>query len=81
LICDGNVLLAGGWDANGNLLATTEIYVPQTGVFEATIGMTMAVARVSHTATALLDGSVLVAGGDTMTAKATTPVSSAELYP
>ncbi len=59
--CGSVVLIAGGKDASGNVLATAEIYNPATGQFVATGAMTTP--RVGHTATPLSDGRVLITGG------------------
>lgn len=57
----GKVLVAGGADGAGNLVATAELYDPTSGTWSETAPM--AVGRTGHTATALADGKVLVAGG------------------
>jgi hypothetical protein len=78
LLSDGTVLIAGGMDKTGastTLLATAEVFDPGTGKFAPTGSMTQA--RIYHTATRLLDGRVLVAGGTTLNIS---PVASAELY-
>src|SRR5208282_1015423 len=66
VLSSGKVLITGGaTDASENALSSAELYDPVTGIFSAiTVGMTTA--RVSHTATLLQDGRVLVAGGDTI---------------
>ena len=64
LLPDGRVLVTGGFaviQANGVTLASTEIYDPATGNF--TSAGTMIAPRESHTATALSDGKILIAGG------------------
>jgi hypothetical protein len=73
LLQNGNVLVAGGDGANGDLLAATELYDPHTGTWTAT--GTMIEGRSSQTATLLQDGTVLVAGG-----RGRDPLASAELY-
>jgi energy-converting hydrogenase Eha subunit H len=61
----GMVFLAGGYapvtGLNPNAIASTEQYDPKTGVFTATGNMTMP--RYSPTATLLLNGTVLLGGG------------------
>ncbi len=73
----GRVLVVGGadlLDGIGNL-ATAEIYDPLTGRFTRT--GSMAQGRADHTATRLLDGRVLIAGGF---GGGTLPLNSAEIY-
>jgi murein DD-endopeptidase MepM/ murein hydrolase activator NlpD len=65
LLPNGKVLIVGG-DQNlcctGNSLSTAELFDPATNTFSPTGGMTMG--RFQHTATLLLNGQILVAGGD-----------------
>ena len=68
---DGEVLVAGGEDANFNLLSSAELYNPATGQFTPT--GSMATPRAGQSATLLDNGQVLVAGGTGATA-------AAELY-
>ena len=56
----GRILFAGGNGANG-VLASAEVYDPQTKAFTLTVDMTAA--RTDHAATLLLDGTVLITGG------------------
>jgi len=55
------VLIAGGFDTGGNSLASAELYIPSTGTFVPTGSLNNA--RGFSTATALMDGTVLIAGG------------------
>lgn len=77
-LADGRVLVTGGafdgWDYGGPFYASAEIYDPKTGTFTAT--GPMGDTRVSHTATVLSDGRVLIAGGYDGRAD----VDTAELY-
>ena len=61
LLPDGQVLVAGGEDANFNLLSSAELYNPATGKFTPTGSMTTG--RVGQSATLLNNGQVLIAGG------------------
>ena len=72
LLPGGKVLIAGGW-SNGGLLATAEIYDPNTARFTSTGNMSFT--RGDFTATLLANGKVLVAGGEN-----DRPLSSAEVY-
>jgi len=71
LLPDGQVLVAGGEDANFKLLASAELYNPATGTWSVTGSMTTP--RTGQSATLLNNGQVLVAGGTGATA-------AAELY-
>jgi len=61
LLPDGRVLIAGGTSSNTSILASTEIYDPDTGTFRA--AASMIAARRMHTATLLPDDRVLIVGG------------------
>jgi len=77
LLKNGKVLIAGGRGFRLSLdpLDTAELYDPSTGTFFAT--GSMSTARVSHTATLLRNGSVLIAGGE---GKGGIALASAEIY-
>jgi hypothetical protein len=64
---DGTVLVAGGQVGTRVYTATAsaEIYDPAAGTFSPTGDMTTG--RINHTATLLLDGTVLIAGGEGLT--------------
>ncbi len=76
LLRTGTVLVTGGCAGTGceRILASTERYDPRTRTFAAAAPMTLP--RASHTATQLLDGRVLVAGGWT----GTSATAAAEIY-
>lgn len=83
LLSNGKVLIAGGFSQVGLTiegLSSAELYDPATGSFSAT--GSMSVPRVSHTATLLPDGRVLIAGGYAgfTNQEAAGATSSAELY-
>jgi N-acetylneuraminic acid mutarotase len=75
LLNDGTVLIAGGFDNNGNTLSSAEIYDPVAGTF--TLTGSLNIGRAVHTATLLNNGMVLIAGGYDINGNA---VASAELY-
>ena len=60
-LSDGRILITGGRDADGHLVAASEIFDPETQTSSASA--TLHTARVDHSATVLADGRVLVAGG------------------
>ena len=61
LLSDGQVLIAGGEDANFNLLSSAELYNPATGKFTPT--GSMSAPRGGNVGTLLPDGDVLVTQG------------------
>ncbi len=74
LLPNGTVLVAGGVDGSGNVLASAELYDPASGTWTNTGNLNTA--RYLQTATVLANGMVLVAGGlDSIGAS-----SSTELY-
>src|SRR5437870_6335279 len=73
-LSDGRIMIAGGRDNTGNLVAVSEIFDPETQA--STASATLTTARVDHTATHLADGRVLVAGGTGDSG----PLSSAEIF-
>ncbi len=85
LLPDGKVLITGGrvTNATGSLakptLASAELYDPDSGTFTAIGNLTMA--RESHTATLLNNGTVLIAGGlQELQQPSDIFLASAELY-
>ncbi len=77
LLPDGKALAAGGFynDGSDHFLNTSESYDILTGVWSLTTG-NMNTSRTRHTATVLLDGRILVAGG----INGQGPISSAETF-
>ena len=73
-LSDGSILITGGRDSDGNLVAASEIFDPETQTSNASA--TLHTARVDHSATVLVDGRVLVAGGT----GASGALSSAEIF-
>lgn len=79
LLGDGTTLIIGGIDASLNILDSTEIYDPATGEF--TQGFPLNFKRTVPATTVLLDGRVLVSGGNGSTYLfEPDPVSTAEIY-
>lgn len=63
LLNNGLVLIAGGsTSGNGNGISSAELFDPSTNTFTA-LGASMTTPRGGHTATLLVDGTVLIAGG------------------
>ena len=75
LLQNGEVLIAGGQDNNGNQLASAELYNPVTGNFTYTGSMNTA--RAFHEAVLLPNGEVLIVGGNGTSGN---PTNTAELY-
>jgi len=74
VLADGRVLITGGRDSAGTIVAAAEIFDPATQTSTA-VGA-LVTARVSHTATLLPNGRVLITGGTS----ATGSLSSAEIF-
>ncbi len=77
LLPTGKVLVAGGYDAGGSSLSSAELYDPATGLFTPTGDLNGGFGRYSHTATLLITGKVLLAGGADNNSNS---VRSVELY-
>jgi hypothetical protein len=75
-LTNGKVLVAGGSDSTGKVVASAELFDPSSGTSMATNG-SMGTPRAHHTATLLHDGRVLLAGGVDGNG---TPLASAELF-
>src|SRR5215831_19781167 len=73
-LSDGRILITGGRDADGHLVAASEIFDPETQV--STASAPLNTARVDHSGTVLADGRVLVAGGSNDSGA----LSSAEIF-
>ena len=71
---DGTVLITGGRNGLGTALKTAEIFTPSTPITLSAFSSTgpMTIARAGHSATALSDGSVLIAGGTSTNGAAST---------
>jgi N-acetylneuraminic acid mutarotase len=67
MLSDGRVLVASGWSTfltgGDQVITTAEIFNPTNGTWTLTTGE-LAYGRQDHTATLMMDGRVLVAGGD-----------------
>ncbi|HET9418302.1 MAG TPA: kelch repeat-containing protein, partial [Chthoniobacterales bacterium] len=74
VLADGRVLITGGRDNGGNIVAVSEIFDPTTETSTASAVLT--IPRAEHTATLLPDGRVLVAGGTGTTGS----LASAEVF-
>jgi hypothetical protein len=60
-LADGRVLITGGRDSAGAIVATAEVFDPANETSTA-VGV-LTIARIDHTATLLANGRVLIAGG------------------
>lgn len=83
LLSSGDILIAGGVDAAGNKLGSSELFLTSVGNTSVTTDLGLAfVARASHTATLLPNGCVLAVGGNTAASDAVAPVASnsAQIY-
>jgi Kelch motif len=81
-LADGRVLVVGG-NENSGVLATTELYDPGTGTWTSTAPMLRSHGTPGERGTPaipLLDGTVLVAGGQNCLAGVCVPTGAAELY-
>lgn len=76
LLTNGTVLVTGG-GSGASVLATAEIYDPQTRAFSPAGGSGMSAPRIWHKATRLQNGQVLITGGLDASGDATV---TAELY-
>ena len=79
LLANGKVLITGGYNGTA-YVATAELFDPAAGTngnFNST--GSMSTSRANHTATLLADGTVLVAGGQSGSAKSTI-LDSAQIY-
>src|SRR5256714_4333678 len=74
VLADGRVLITGGRDSAGIIVATAEVFDPASQT-STTIGV-LNTARVDHTATLLADGRVFIAGGTS----ASGALTSAEIF-
>jgi Bacterial Ig-like domain (group 3)/YDG domain/Bacterial Ig-like domain/Galactose oxidase, central domain/Immunoglobulin I-set domain len=73
-LADGRVLITGGRDSAGTMVATAEVFDPANQTSTA-IGV-LNTARINHTATLLADGRVLIVGGTS----ASGALTSAEIF-
>lgn len=73
---NGKVLLAGGVDQAGLVLASAELYDPATNTFTST--GSMSIARGAHAAALMADGRVLVVGGTTIFTDAVQALANAQ---
>jgi hypothetical protein len=74
VLLDGTVLITGGRNDLGAALKTAEVFTPSAPITLSAFSSTgsMTIARAGHSATALSDGSVLIAGGTSTNGAAST---------
>ena len=73
LVAEGRVLLSGGYNAQtAAIVRSVRVYDPVADSLQQYLGLNTA--RGWHTATVLMDGRVLIAGGDDNTSHDTTSV-------
>jgi YD repeat-containing protein len=77
ILPDGRVFIFGGVGADGQLLASPEVFNPETQAFEPLPDICCLLPRSRHTTTLLTDGSLLIIGGVGSSGQ---PLSSAELW-
>jgi hypothetical protein len=78
LLKTGQVLIAGGSNYTGDgILSEAELYTPSSGAFAAS-PVSLNYQRAGHTATALINGTVLIAGGSVSPAEIYTPEATVE---
>ena len=79
---DGRLLVTGGVDALGAVIASCEVYNPATNAFTAVASMNNV--RAGHAAVTLADGRVMVAGGTNnyvdLTTAVTNAINTVEIY-
>ncbi len=83
LLPNGKVLITGGWDNSGTVLASAEIFDPDanSGVGAFTATGSMGTARFNHLSTLLPNGQVLITGGEIFPVPGTgVPFASVELF-
>ncbi len=87
LLANGTVLVAGGQvDQGPAATAQAELYNPSNGSFTQTVSATtatvttMTTQRLGHTATLLNNGTVLIVGGQQLTADGVFYLNTAEIY-
>jgi len=82
LLPSGELLIAGGRDANGALLETVELFRTSERAFDTAVASFshLKAKRAGHSASALDDGSVLLWGGEVAPPAAATTAQAAEVF-